>query len=68
MDTGHTWYEYRDVWATHPWVLALAVVAVLVVIAAAIATFTGGALALLFIPGLAGLYGHHLLVKRIADE
>jgi hypothetical protein len=64
----HTWYEYRDVWSAHPWVLALAVVAVLVVIAAAVATFTGGVLELLFIPGLAALYGHHLLVKRIGDE
>jgi Mn2+/Fe2+ NRAMP family transporter len=64
----NTWYEYRDVWGSHPWVLALAIVAVVAVIAAAVATFAGGTLALLFIPGLAALYGHHLLVKRIADQ
>jgi hypothetical protein len=62
----HTWYEYVDVWSTHRWVMVLAIVAVAVIVGAAVATFVGGELALLFIPGLAALYGHHLLVKRIA--
>ncbi len=64
----NTWYEYVDVWSTHRWVMVLAIISVVVIVGAAVATFAGGALALLFIPGLASLYGHHLLVKRIAAE
>lgn len=60
----NTWYDYRAVWATHPWVLAYAVIVAAVIILSVIGTFVGGPLVVLFIPGLAGIYVHHLLVMK----
>lgn len=61
----HTWFDYRSVWAAHPWVLAYAVVVVLVLILSVVGTILGGGpLAILFLPGLGGLYYHHLLVQK----
>lgn len=59
-----TWYDYRTAWAAHPWLLAYAVVVVAVLGLAVVGTFVGGPLALLFIPSLAGLYVHHLMVMK----
>jgi hypothetical protein len=63
----NTWYEYRDVWSAHPWVLAMAVIAAAVIVLAIVETILGGPLALLFIPGLAMAYGHHLIVQKKLD-
>jgi hypothetical protein len=63
-----TWYDYRSVWAAHPWVLAYAVVVLLVFVLSVIGTFAGGPFVVLFIPALAGGYIHHIIVgKRLAD-
>jgi hypothetical protein len=40
---------------------------VLVLLLSIVGTVAGGPFALLFIPGLAGLYVHHLIVMRKAD-
>lgn len=61
----NTWYEYLDVWSRHKPVLLVAIIAVAVLVVAIVATFVGGIFAILFVPGLFALYGHHLLVKRI---
>jgi hypothetical protein len=63
-----TWFDYRTVWATHPWVLAYAVVVVAVFAVAVAGTFVGGPLAILFIPSLAGAYAHHLMVMKRVDR
>jgi hypothetical protein len=63
----NTWYEYRTVWAAHPWVLAYAVIVVMVIALSIIGTFVGGPLAILFIPALAAIYVHHLIVMKKAD-
>jgi hypothetical protein len=63
-----TWFDYRTVWARHPWILAYFVVVVAVFILSVIGTVVlgGGPLAILFLPALAGAYVHHLMVmKRI---
>jgi hypothetical protein len=59
-----TWYDYRSVWAAHPWVLAYAVLVLALLVAAVIGTLFGGVLAVLFIPSLAGVYVHHLIVGK----
>jgi apolipoprotein N-acyltransferase len=58
------WTEYRAAWRTRPWVLLIAILAVVLLVLSVAETFTAGPLAFLFIPGLALLYLHHLLVKR----
>ena len=64
-----TWYDYRAVWSSYPWLLAYAILVVAVFVAAIVGTFVGGPLAILFIPSLAGAYVHHLLVmKRLARD
>jgi len=61
----HTWFDYRTVWAKHPWLLVYAVIVVAVFALSVIGTVMGGGpLALLFIPALAGAYLHHLLVMK----
>jgi hypothetical protein len=62
------WAEYRAVWRSRPWVLLVAILAVVVLVVSVAETFTAGPLAFLFIPGLALLYLHHLLVKRAAHS
>ncbi len=64
MRCVHTWYDYRTVWARHPWVFAYAVIVAAVFLLAVAGTVIGGPLAILFIPSLAGAYVHHLLVMR----
>jgi hypothetical protein len=59
-----TWYDYRTVWAAHPWVLAYFIVVVLVLGVAIYGTIVSGPLSILFIPDLAGAYVHHLMVKK----
>jgi hypothetical protein len=62
---NNAWFNYRVVWGTHPWVLAYAVVIVLVFALSVFGTVVGkGPLMILFIPSLAGLYYHHLLVMK----
>jgi len=60
----NTWYDYRTVWSAHPWVLGLAIVAVTLVAVGVVGTFAGGALAIFFVPGLGGIFVHHLIVAR----
>jgi hypothetical protein len=60
-----TWFEYRTVWARHPWLLVYAVIVVCVFALSVVGTITGPRpLAILFIPSLAGAYVHHLMVQR----
>ncbi len=63
-----TWYDYRATWATYPWLLAYAVIVVLVFLVAIIGTFSGGPLAILFVPSLAGAYVHHLMVRKRVER
>jgi hypothetical protein len=63
----NTWYDYRAVWSAHPWVLAIAVVAVALIAVAVVETIDRGPLAFLFIPGLAAIYVHHLIVMKKSD-
>lgn len=60
----NTWYDYRAVWAAHPWVILVVLLGLACVVVSVVATVTGGALAFLFIPGLAAIYVHHLIVQR----
>lgn len=61
----HTWFDYRSVWTTHPWVLAYAVVVVAVLALSILGTAVGAVpLMILFIPALAGGYVHHVLVMQ----
>ena len=59
-----TWYAYRGVWAAHPWVLGIALLAVAMLAIGVAGTVAGGPFALFFIPRLAGVFGHHLIVGR----
>jgi hypothetical protein len=63
-----TWFDYRSVWAAHPWVLAYAVFVVLLIVVSVLGTIMGNVLAILFIPSLAGIYLHHLIVMRKLDH
>jgi uncharacterized membrane protein YcjF (UPF0283 family) len=62
------WYQYRDVWARHPWIAAVALLAVLFIIGGIAGSVLRNLLALFFIPGLILLYAHHLLVQRKAEN
>lgn len=59
-----TWADYRRVWAANPWVLWYAAFVLLLLVAAVVGTALGNVLAILFIPSLAGIYLHHLIVMR----
>jgi hypothetical protein len=63
----NTWFEYRAVWAAHPWVLVYAILAVALVVVSVVATVVGGVFAVLFVPALAAIYIHHLIVMKKAD-
>ncbi len=67
MSRVSTWYDYRAVWAAYPWVLAYAVVVFVVLVLSVIGTIVGGPLVVLFIPALAGIYLHHMLVMKRTD-
>jgi hypothetical protein len=61
----NTWFDYRRVWAAHPWVLAYAVVVLAVLALSIVGTVAGAVpLMILFVPALAGVYVHHLLVMK----
>jgi hypothetical protein len=61
----NTWFDYRAVWAKHPWLMVYAVIVVLVLVLSIIGTVAGHSpLAILFIPALGGAYVHHLLVMK----
>jgi hypothetical protein len=63
-----TWFDYRTVWAKHPWLLVYAVIVVAVFALSVVGTVVGPRpLAILFIPSLAGAYVHHLMVQRRLD-
>ena len=62
------WWDYRRVWATHPWLLVYAVVFVLMFAAAVYGTVVRDALAVLFIPSLGGLYLHHLMAMKRLNQ
>lgn len=65
----NTWFDYRTVWAGHPWVLAYAVVVVLVLVLSIVGTAAGAVpLMILFVPALAGVYVHHLMVMKRLDR
>ena len=64
-----TWFDYRTVWAKHPWLLVYAVIVVAVFALSVVGTVTGPRqLAILFIPSLAGAYVHHLMVQKRLDS
>lgn len=64
-----TWYDYRLVWSTHPWLAVYFVIVVLVLLLAIVGTITGvGIYAVLFVPSLAGAYVHHLMVMKRLDR
>ena len=61
----NTWFDYRTVWASHPWLAVYAVVVVLVLLLSIVGTAIGhGPLAILFIPALGAAYAHHLMAMR----
>jgi hypothetical protein len=65
----NTWYDYRAVWSSYPWLLVYAIIVVAVFVVAVVGTFIGGPLSILFIPSLAGAYLHHLMVmKRVGRD
>lgn len=59
-----TWYQYRDVWAAHPWMLFVAIGSLALLVAGVVGTALGSVLAVCFIPGLAALFGHHVLAGK----
>ena len=63
-----TWYEYRSAWSQRPWVAIIAVVAVLMVLAGIVGTIAQSKLAIIFIPGLAAFYIHHLIARKILES
>jgi hypothetical protein len=61
----NTWYDYRSVWSTHPLVFVYAMVVLAVFVLSIIGTVVApGPLAILFVPSLAGAYGHHVMVTK----
>jgi hypothetical protein len=61
----NTLFDYRTVWARHPWVLAYALVVIGVLALSIVGTVLGLVpLAVLFVPALAGAYAHHVMVMR----
>ena len=58
------WYDYRTVWARHAWVPVVAILGAVMVLLGIIGTILADRLALLFIPGLAVLFAHHLIVRK----
>jgi hypothetical protein len=63
----NVWYEYRLAWSAHPWVIGIVLIGLALVVAAIVGMFVGGPLVVLFIPGLAAIYIHHLIVQKISD-
>jgi hypothetical protein len=63
-----TWYQYRLAWAAHPWVILIAVVGLALIVGAIVGMVVGGPLVVLFIPGLAAVYIHHLIVQKAAER
>jgi hypothetical protein len=62
------WWDYRRVWTRHPLLLVYFVIVVGVLAVAIYGTVTRtGALAILFVPALAGGYAHHLMVMKRLD-
>jgi len=59
-----TWWDYRRVWAAHPWIAVYALIVVAVFALAIYGTVARNPLAILFIPSLAGSYVHHMLVMK----
>ena len=62
------WFDYRRVWASHPWLLIYAVLAMDVLGLAIYGTVVRNPLAILFIPALGGLYAHHLMAMKRLDN
>jgi hypothetical protein len=62
-----TWWDYRRVWAAHPWLAVYAVIVVGAFGLAVYGTVVRNPLAILFIPALAGGYVHHLLAMKRLD-
>ncbi|HEV7203384.1 MAG TPA: hypothetical protein VGN18_02175 [Jatrophihabitans sp.] len=60
-----TWYDYRTAWTGRPWLAAIAVIGAVVVVLGIIGTIVqNDLLVYFFIPGLAVLLAHHLIVRR----
>jgi len=62
------WFDYRRVWAGHPWLLVYAVIVVGVLGLAVYGTVVRNPLAILFIPALGGAYVHHLMAMKRLDS
>jgi hypothetical protein len=61
------WFDYRRVWAGHPWLLVYFVIVLAVFGLAIYGTVVRDPLAILFIPALGGLYVHHMMVMKRVD-
>jgi hypothetical protein len=59
-----TWWDYRGVWSDHPWVLGVFVLAALMIVAGIAGSIGQSLFALFFLPGLAALFIHHLIVSK----
>ena len=64
----NTWYEYRLVWSAHPWVAVILAVGVLLVVGAVVGMVVGSPAAVVFIPGLAAIFLHHLVVQKASGS
>jgi hypothetical protein len=63
----NVWYEYRLAWSAHPWVILIALVGLALIVGSVVGMVVGGPLVVLFIPGLAAIYIHHLIVQKASD-
>jgi hypothetical protein len=63
-----TWYQYRLAWTAHRWVVLVAFVGVLLIVGSIVGMVVGGPLIVLFIPGLAILYIHHLVAQKATED
>ena len=66
--TVNTWFEYRLTWAAYPWVVLILVIGVALIVGGIIGTVAGGPMVVLFIPGLAAVFIHHLIVQKVSDR
>lgn len=60
------WDEYLAGWRRRPWLVLLAALAVVCVAFSIVGTVRRDPVSILFIPGLALLYLHHILIRRSA--
>lgn len=64
VGVNETWYDYRTVWASNAWVVVLAIGGAVMVVLGVVGTIVHSPLLYFFIPGLAVLLAHHLVVRK----